>query len=395
MLTVKTPIEFLHRNTFQTSVTLGFLIVAAVISQSGVATAAPQKQSDATSTAESDKSKLPRKVIVKKAGAELRTPEKIVWKAYLGETYTVDLEKDEWLWVQEKGGWVWDQHVLPFDTAISATTKEIETAATAENHHLRGVAYLAHDEPDKAIEDFNASLKLTPGVAGVINNRGMAYYQKKDYAKAKADFSAAIKASKTHFVAHNNRALCLIAEEDYTAALADLNVALGMNAEYPEALNSRGVVYSRQGDYKKAIADFSSAIKIYDRYIEALGNRSFAYRKSGETAKAIADLEAAIQKAPLAYQPINDLAWIYATAKSKKVRNGKKAVELATKACEMTQYKDWNTLDTLAAAYAADKDFKSASQWVATAIENAPEDQHEGLKTHQKLFKSKKLVTSD
>lgn len=336
--------------------------------------------------------KLPRKIIVRTAGAELRTPEKIVWKAYLGETYLVDLQKDEWLWVQEKGGWIWIENTLPFDSAIDFTTKEIEKEGSAENYHLRGVAYLAHGKPDKAITDFNKSLKEKPGVAGVLNNRGTAWYEKDDFQKAKEDFSAAVKASKTHFVAYNNRALCSIAEENYPSAMADLNAAIGMNKEYPEALNNRGVVYSRQGEYAKAIQDFSAAIKIYDRYQDALGNRSYAYRQSGDVGKAIADLETAMKFDPLAYEPVNDLAWIYATAKARKYRNGKKAVELATKACEMTLYKDWNTLDTLAAAYAASADYKNALQWVATAIENAPEDQQAGLKKHQELFEAKKQI---
>lgn len=367
------------------------LLTTAICLPWGSTTLAQQTESEASKPAA--EAKLPRKVIVRTSGAELRTPEKIVWKAYLGETYTVNLQKGEWLWVQEKGGWIWVENTLPFDSAIDVTTKEIEKAATAENYHLRGVAYLAHEEPDKAISDFDESLKKKPGIAGVLNNRGTAWYQKEDYKKAMNDFSEAIKSSKTHFVAYNNRALCSIAEENYPSAMADLNAAIGMNKEYPEALNNRGVVNSRQGDYAKAIKDFSEAIKIYERYLDALGNRSFAYRQTGDVKKAIADLEKAIQFDSLAYQPVNDLAWIYATAKSKKVRNGKKAVELATKACEMTQYKDWNALDTLAAAYAANGDFPNAVQWVATSIENAPEDQQAGLKEHQKKFLADKPLT--
>lgn len=374
----KTSVRLIQKSLGMALLSIGFCLpLGSVVVGQQAATTSP------TAAAET---KAPRRIIVRTAGAELRTPERIVWKAYLGETYIVDVQKDEWLWVQEKGGWIWIQNTLPFDTAIEMTSKDIENEASAENYHLRGVAYLAHEKPDEAIADFNDSLKKKPGIAGVLNNRGTAWYEKEDYKKAKADFSSAVKSSKTHFVAYNNRALCSIAEENYPSAMADLNAAIGMNKEYPEALNNRGVVYSRQGDYPKAIKDFSDAIKIYDRYQDALGNRSYAYRQAGELSKAIADLETAIKFDPMAYQPVNDLAWIYATEKSRKIRNGKKAVELATKACEMTLYKNWNTLDTLAAAFAASGDFKKAVQWVSTAIKNAPEDRKAGLKEHQKLF---------
>ena len=123
-----------------------------------------------------------------------------------------------------------------------------------------------------------------------------------------------------------------------------------------------------------------------------MGNRSYAYRQSGNFPKAIADLELAIKFDPLAHEPVNDLAWIYATAKSKTFRNGKKAVSLATMACEMTQYRDWNTLDTLAAAFAASGDFSSAVQWVSTAIKNAPEERKASLMEHQEAFQANQAL---
>lgn len=361
-------------------------------------TANVQQDAAATDSAADEKAAQPqkrRKVIVSKAGAQLRTPQKVVWNAYLGETYDINLQKDDWLWVQEKGGWIWEKETLPFESAIEDTTNAIKAAPTAQNYHLRGVAHLAHGNYDKAIADFDESLKRGPGIAGVLNNRGKAWYEKGDFQKARADFSAAIKASAKHFVAYNNRALCAIAEEDYDSALKDLDTAIGMNKEYTEALNNRGVVHSRQGRFRKAIDDFSAAIKIYDRFIDALGNRAYAYRQSGDIKKAIADLELAMSKDKMAYQPVNDLAWIYATAKSKKVRNGEKAVELATKACEMTQYTDWNALDTLAAAYAAKGDFEQAAEWVGTAIENAPEEQKAGLVEHREQILARKPLIID
>ena len=46
------------------------------------------------------------------------------------------------------------------------------------------------------------------------------------------------------------------------------------------------------------------------------------------------------------------MAWHLCTAPDEKARDGKRAVEAATKACELTEYKNGGYLDTLAAAYA-------------------------------------------
>ncbi|MCA9048580.1 MAG: tetratricopeptide repeat protein, partial [Planctomycetaceae bacterium] len=329
-----------------------------------------------------------KKVLVTVAGAALRTPEAIVWKSYLGETFTVSLVNGEWLWVAEKGGWLWEKETLPFENAVSELSKRISAEPSAENYHLRGIAYMAHREYDKALADFNQSLTKKPGAAGVLNNRGQARYLKREYAAAIDDFNAATKADAKHFVAMNNRALCNIALGQYDAALRDLNAALVLNKEYPEALNNRGVVHGKRGDFKAAIADYSAAIKIDARYTDAYGNRAFALRKQGQVTQAIADLKTAMEKDPLSYQPVNDLAWIYATTNDASVRNPKEAVRLATQACQMSQYADWNAIHTMAVAGAAAGDFTSAKQWISTAVENAPESEKARLREHQSaLFK--------
>jgi tetratricopeptide (TPR) repeat protein len=352
---------------------------------------APAQQATNTTAPQTDP-RVGKKVIVTVAGAPLRTPDAIVWKAYLGETFTVTLTNGEWLWIDQKGGWLWEQETVNFDTAVAELGQRVQADPSAENFHLRGIALLAHQKFDGAIADFSESLKRKPGQAGVLNNRGQARYLKNDYAASVADLNAAIELDPGHFVALNNRALCYIAVEQFDDALPDLNAALQLNREYPEALNNRGVVHSRKGNYEAAIVDFSAALKIDEKYTDAYGNRAFAHVQQGDDAAAINDLRTAMTKDPDNYQAVNDLAWIYATSQRASTRAPGEAVRLATAACRMSQYEDWNALDTLAVAHAANGDFDAAKQWVTTALEKTPDAQKQRIAEHQQLILAGKPV---
>ncbi len=65
---------------------------------------------------------------------------------------------------------------------------------------------------------------------------------------------------------------------------------------------------------------------------------------------------------------MNNLGWTLATATDPKVRDGKAAVEFATKACELTAWKQPTYLDTLAAAYAEAGDFDTSVRRQIEAI---------------------------
>ncbi len=74
------------------------------------------------------------------------------------------------------------------------------------------------------------------------------------------------------------------------------------------------------------------------------------------------------------WQIRNSPAWFLCTAKFDEVRDGHLALEMATKACELTDYRVATCVNTLAAAYAEVGDFDSAVNWSEKTIELTTDD---------------------
>jgi tetratricopeptide (TPR) repeat protein len=83
---------------------------------------------------------------------------------------------------------------------------------------------------------------------------------------------------------------------------------------------------------------------------------------------------------------------VLATSPDDKLRDGKRAIELATKACEVTKYEKPHILSTLAAAYAETGDFETAKKWSRKAVELGIQDKEvdEQLKQELESYEQKK-----
>ncbi len=196
-----------------------------------------------------------------------------------------------------------------------------------------------------------------------------------------------------------NRGTAYIAKGQYDQAISDFNKALEINPSYAEAYNNRGAVYSRKGQNDEAISDYSKAIEIDPEGVKAYNNRAWEYTLKLQYDQAISDLKKAHEINPGNADIYNNLAWVLATAKVSAFRDGKKAVELALRACELSDWKNVGYLDTLAAAYARAGDFENAVKWQERVI-GSPEvakrtDLQADVRERLKFYKEHKPWPAD
>jgi tetratricopeptide (TPR) repeat protein len=180
-------------------------------------------------------------------------------------------------------------------------------------------------------------------------------------------------------------------------ALKDYSEAIRLRPQASAWYNNRGLIYAELKKYDEAIQDYTAALDLDEDSVLAHRNRAVAYIKKKQFAKAVTDYERAVELKPEVAFPHNGLAWLLATAPDEKVRNGKKALDHAKIACELSDYKNGGYLDTLAAAYAEVGEFDKAIEWQEKALKagDFPLNDLEAAKKRLELFKQKTPYRGD
>jgi tetratricopeptide (TPR) repeat protein len=93
------------------------------------------------------------------------------------------------------------------------------------------------------------------------------------------------------------------------------------------------------------------------------------WMRPGSGARDLARYEELIRLYPDLPWVHRERAFILATCPDARIRDGKRAVSAATRAAELTNWKDWDVLMTLAAAYAEAGDFANAVRWEQRVVE--------------------------
>jgi cytochrome c-type biogenesis protein CcmH/NrfG len=105
-------------------------------------------------------------------------------------------------------------------------------------------------------------------------------------------------------------------------------------------------------EFDKAIAHFQKTVTIQPYRADAWSGLGEAFLAKGKARDAIRSYERALDLAPESLKSLTGLGWILATCPDAALRTGARAIQLSTKAVELSQGQDPIALRTLAAAYA-------------------------------------------
>lgn len=256
------------------------------------------------------------------------------------------------------------------EEAEKAFDKAIEINPQAPTALLQRARVLAlQGERPEAIADLDKAIELKPDEAIPLILRARILQQAGETEKALVDLEKVLEKQPDHPAALELRGLIAAEMNDYAAAILDFRRLLDRHDQDAVVHGQLGMLHLAAKQPRAAAKEFTRAIELDPKQFASWRGRSDAEISIGDHAKALADLEKALELRPDDDGVLNNLAWLLATSPDDALRNGKRAIELATKACEATEWKEAHIISTLAAGYAEAGDFEQAKKYSQQAVD--------------------------
>ncbi len=277
-----------------------------------------------------------------------------------------------------------DEALVQVDAAISKRPQ------LSVSHLLKARILAAQDKLAAAVEAASKAFEVEPRDLNALMLRAQLYIQQDKFEPALADLNRILQARPGQPQALLIRSSVYVDQKKFVEAIRDLRELARMNPDNDLVRLQAAQIYVAGGWPRFAIQILGGILATNPENASALRSRGDAYLNIGRHADAIADFDKALALDPNNSGILNNLAWVLATSPDDKLRDPERSIKLATKACELTDYKAAHILSTLASGYAEKGDFEMALKWSSKAVELSQGESKDQLKKELENYQQKK-----
>jgi protein O-mannosyl-transferase len=222
------------------------------------------------------------------------------------------------------------------------------------------MALIDQQKHTEAIAACQAALEADPRMASAQSTLGLALMKLGRTNDAIARYSEALRLQPEHAEAHYNLANALAAQGQIEAAREHYEASLRSDPGSADAHNNLAYMFVREDKPERAESEFKSALALQPDLWPAHYGLATLLVRQGRIPEAISQYRETLVARPDFVEALVRLAWLLAVHPDPQVRNGPQAVELAERACRLTQSSQPGALRTLAVAYAETGRFAEA-----------------------------------
>ncbi|MFO7949816.1 MAG: tetratricopeptide repeat protein [Candidatus Fermentibacteraceae bacterium] len=194
---------------------------------------------------------------------------------------------------------MYDMTLRRLDSVLETLEGTGLTGARARYHALRARVLYAHlDDPEAALEDLDAALRLDPELGAAYLLRADLRLSRGDLQGAHVDLTRAISRDSTNAAAWRMRGSLELASGEYEAAEADLTRAIELGLPSPGLYYDRAMAYVGLIQKVRALEDLHMAITMDSTLIDAYMHGMVLYATMGRGDAAEYLLEGGISANP-------------------------------------------------------------------------------------------------
>ena len=209
------------------------------------------------------------------------------------------------------------------------------------------------------------TLAKNPNSWMAYGNLGLLFQKQGHLEEAYQYFQQALRLNPDYYEALNDLGTMCAADGRYEEAIDYFHRASRSQPNTFDTVKNLGSALAATGRYEEAIAAYRQAIQISPKHPETLVYLGETLGQLGRNREAAESYQAALKLNPDLPEALNNLALILATSSDDGLRNGPEAVQLAERACQLTQFGQPQFIETLAAAYAEAGRFQDAQAVMA------------------------------